>query len=427
MKTDIVAFYLKKTMFNSPEELLRKIHLGEDSSLELKAVRFRGEQITGPSRDKLANELASMANTNDCVIVMGVDDETREVTGIPRERMEAVERYVYEICNDSIEPPVRFLSFRMELPDSTGTSKIVLKIEIPRSLFVHESPGGYFYRQGSSARKIPPEYLERMFQQRSHTRLFRFEEQSVPQSSMNNLRKELWERYTTRSNEQADTVLLKRSLLVKNEKGGTPDASVAGVLFCCEHPESFLPNAFIEAVRYRGTKQDSNYQIDAKKIHGPLDRQIKDSMAFFRKNQTVGAIKQPHRVEKPQFSERAIFEAVVNAVAHRDYSIFGSKIRFFMFDDRLEIYSPGALPNTVTVDSIHLRQATRNELITSLLAETPIEETIGRIGRDFYMEKRGDGVPIIMNESEALSGKKPAYKLIDDSELLLTIYSAETR
>ena len=366
-----------------------------------------------------------MANTNDCVLVLGVDDKTREIIGVPLGRLEAVERYVYEICSDIIAPPVIFRSFRMELPDSTGTSRIVLKIEVSRSLFVHESPGGYFHRQGSSVRKMPPEYLTRLFQQRSQAQLIRFEQQPVPQSSMDNLRKELWERYTTRSNEPADVVLLKRSLLAKKDSGALV-ASVAGILFCCEQPERFLPNAFIEAVRYRGTRQDSNYQIDATKIRGPLGRQIKDSMIFLRKNQTVGATKQPHRVEKPQFNERAIFEAVVNAVAHRDYSIFGSKIRFFMFDDRLEIYSPGALPGTVTVDSMYLRQVTRNELITSLLSETPIAEAIGGVKRNFYMEKRGDGVSIIMDESERHSGKKPVYQLIDDSELLLTIYSAKT-
>ena len=185
-----------------------------------------------------------------------------------------------------------------------------------------------------------------------------------------------------------------------------------------------MPNAFIEAVRYRGKKQDSNYQMDAQKICGPLDRQINQTMALLKRNQMVMAVKKPHRIEKPQFSERAVFEAVVNAVAHRDYSIFGSKIRFFMFDDRLEIYSPGPLPNTVTIESIALRQATRNELITSLLAETPIAETVGDVGRGFYMEKRGDGVPIILNESEKLSGKKPVFRLIDDAELLLTIFSS---
>ena len=410
-------------MFDTPEELLEKIRLGEDTSLELKTVRFKGQRVTEPKRDDLADEIGAIANTYDGVLVLGVDDKTRDIEGIPLDRLEAVERYVYEVCNESIKPPVLFRSFRMQLPDNTGNKQPVLKVDIPRSLFVHESPGGYFHRQGSSKRRMPPDYLARLFQQRSQARLIRFEEQPVPLSSMSDLSEDLWRKYTTRSDEPPEIVLLKRNLLAK-EEGGVVRASVAGVLLCCEHPERFLPNAFIEAVRYRGKKQDSNYQIDAQKICGPLDQQINQTMAFLKRNQTVMAVKRPHRIEKPQFSERAVFEAIVNAVAHRDYSIFGSKIRFFMFDDRLEIYSPGPLPNTVTIDSIALRQATRNELITSLLAETPIAETVGDVGRGYYMEKRGDGVPIILSESAKLSGKKPVYRLIDDSELLLTVFSA---
>ncbi len=410
-------------MFDSTEELLQKIRLGEDTSLELKAVRFKGQRVAEPKRNDLADEIGAIANTHDGVLVLGVDDKTRDIEGIPLERLEAVERYVYEICNESIKPPVLFRSFRMQLPDNTGALLPVLKVDVPRSLFVHESPGGYFHRQGSSKRKMPPDYLARLFQQRSQARLIRFEEQLVPQSGMSDLSEGLWRKYTARSDEPSEVVLLKRNLLAK-EENGVVRASVAGVLLCCEHPERFLPNAFIEAVRYRGEKQDSNYQIDAQKICGPLDQQINQVMAFLKRNQTVMAVKRPHRIEKAQFSERAVFEAAVNAVAHRDYSIFGSKIRFFMFDDRLEIYSPGPLPNTVTVENISLRQATRNELITSLLAETPIAETVGDVGRGFCMEKRGDGVPIILNESKQLSGKKPVYRLIDDAELLLTIFSA---
>ncbi len=410
-------------MFDSPEELLQKIRLGEDTPLELKTVRFRGDRIAGPSRDDLSDEIAAIANTFDGVLLLGVDDKTKEIVGIPIDQLDAVERYVFEICEQSIKPPVIFRTFRIELPDNTGALLPVLKVEIPRSLFVHESMGGYFHRQGSSKRKMPPDYLARLFQQRSQARLIRFEEHPVPQSSMSDLSEELWKKYTARSDEPSEIVLLKRNLLSR-EESGVVRAAVAGILLCCEHPERFLPNAFIDAVRYRGIRQDSNYQTDAQKICGPLDQQIKQAMAFLKRNQTIMATKEPHRVEEPQFSERAVFEAVVNAAAHRDYSVSGSKIRFFMFDDRLEIYSPGALPNTVTIDSIALRQATRNELITSLLAETPVAETVGDVGRGFYMEKRGDGVPIILDESEKLSGKQPTYRLIDDSELLLTIYSA---
>ena len=245
-------------MFDSPDELLQKIRLGEDTSLELKTVRFRGDRVSEPKRDDLADELAAIANTRDGVLVLGVDDKTREIDGIPISNLEATERYVYEICNESIKPPALFQSFRMELPDSAGILRPVLKVDIPRSLFVHESPGGYFHRQGSSKRKMPSEYLARLFQQRSQARLIRFEEQPVPQSGINDLSEALWHRYTTRSNEASEIVLLKRNLLSREESGAIR-ASVAGVLLCCERPDRFLSSAFIEAVRYRGTRQDSNY------------------------------------------------------------------------------------------------------------------------------------------------------------------------
>ena len=410
-------------MTNSPEELLQKIRLGEDTSLELKEIRLRGGSVSSPARHDLADEMAAIGNTYDGAVVLGVDDKTRDVIGIPIDSLDEVERYVFELCNDSVRPPLPFRTFRMQLPDVTGEMRPVLVIEIPRSLSVHESPGGYFFRQGSSKRRMPPEYLARTFQQRSQARLIRFEEQPVPQSSIDDLSEVLCSNYTTRSDESRDVLLEKRGLLSKDDTGAVR-ASVAGMLFCSETPERYLSNAYIEAVRYQGITQDSNYQIDAQRIRGPLYRQIEQAMRFLIRNQSVSATKKPHRIETPQFSERAVFEAIVNAVAHRDYSISTSKIRFFMFDDRLEIYSPGTLPNTLTVDSLVVRQSTRNELITSLLAETPVADIQGRGERDFYMEKRGDGVPIILGESEKLAKRRPEYRLMDDSELLLTIYSA---
>ena len=411
-------------MFDTKEELLDKIRLGEDSLLELIAVVFKGQKIDGPSRSELADELAALANAGGGVLILGVDDASREVLGIPLDKLDAVESLVREVCNDSINPPLTAQIIRMELPDSGGVNTPVLKVDVPQSLFVHKSPHGYFRRLGSSKREMPPDLLARLFQQRSQARLIRFEEQAVPNTSMTDLSQSLWERFTTRSHEPAETVLLKRNLLTKDESGAER-ASVAGVLMCAEFPEKHLSSAYIEAVRYRGIMQDSNYQLDAQRIRGPLDEQIRQAMLFLKRQQTVSATKDTARIEKPQFSERAVFEAVVNAVAHRDYSIPGSKIRFFMFDDRLEIYSPGPLPNTVTVESMPLRQATRNELITSLLAECPVSNTAGNVQRAFYMEKRGDGVPIILRESEALSGRKPEYRLIDDSELLLSIFAAK--
>jgi len=330
---------------------------------------------------------------------------------------------VYEICNDSIKPLVVFRTFRMELPDSAGTLQPVIKVEIPRSLFIHKSPGGYFFRQGSSKREMPTDLLLRLGQQRSQARLIRFEEQAVPDASLADLDETLWRRFLGTSPDNEVATLHKMKILTSDD-AGQERATVAGILMCSRNPEKWLPGAFIQAVRYRGTRQDSNYQIDAQEISGPLDAQVRAALAFVRRNMSVAARKDPARVEVPQYSVRAVFETVVNAVAHRDYSVHGSKIRLFVFDDRLEMYSPGPLPNTVTIESIALRQSTRNELVTTLLAKCPVEDPSGDVGRRFYMEKRGDGVPIIMEESRRLSGRDPVYRLIDDAELLLTIWAA---
>ena len=123
---------------------------------------------------------------------------------------------------------------------------------------------------------------------------------------------------------------------------------------------------------------------------------------------------------------RAVFEAIVNAVVHRDYSKGESKIRLFMFADRLELYSPGALANTVTIDKLPYNQATRNELLARLLSEIIIDIDVGsQVMRGHFLEGRGEGVRIILNESEQLSGKTPLYELINE-ELCLTIFAAES-
>jgi len=195
-------------------------------------------------------------------------------------------------------------------------------------------------------------------------------------------------------------------------------------LMASEQPQEFVINAFVQAVAYRGTERNAAYQSDARNIVGPLDVQIAEACQFVEKNMQVYALKDPARRDIPQYAMQAVFEALVNAVAHRDYSIQGSKVRLHMFVDRLELFSPGAIPNTMTIESLPLRQAARNELLTSLLARCslPFENFPGN--RRFLMDKRGEGVPIILSESEKLSGRLPKYRLIDDSELMLTIFAA---
>lgn len=121
---------------------------------------------------------------------------------------------------------------------------------------------------------------------------------------------------------------------------------------------------------------------------------------------------------------KAIFEVLVNAVVHRDYSKHGSKIRLFMFSDRLEIYSPGALANTLTIDTLIDNQVTQNELLTRLLSEIELGDNI-KVGRQYFLERRGEGVGIIFHESEQLSGKKPIYEMLGE-ESSLTIFAAKS-
>lgn len=123
----------------------------------------------------------------------------------------------------------------------------------------------------------------------------------------------------------------------------------------------------------------------------------------------------------------AVFEALVNAVAHRDYSFWQSKIRLQMYSNRLELYVPGALANGMTPETLAFRQATRNEIIAGLLAKCPVTQDIGMLETPRYalMDRRGEGVGVIMERSTKISEREPVYEMLDEAELRLTIYAAE--
>ena len=100
-----------------------------------------------------------------------------------------------------------------------------------------------------------------------------------------------------------------------------------------------------------------------------------------------------------------------------------SFVRLHLFGDRLELHVPGGLANTLTPDTLHLRQSSRNELIVSLLARCPAPAGLGRSN---LMDRRGDGLPIIRRETRELSGRLPEYTLIDQDQLRLIIPSSDS-
>ena len=411
-------------MFDTTDELLRQIRLGEDSSLELKDLRYQGKKVSEPHRNSMADELAAMANAASGVFVLGVDDILKAIVGIPEDKLDSVETWLRDICNDLIMPPLFCRIRKIPLVADDGSERVVIRIDVPKSLYVHQSPSGYFHRIGSSKRQMTPDVLARLFQQRSQSRIIRFDEQAVITAPPDCLEKSLWEKFKTPLSPADDDEFLRKLKLLTQDEDGRIHPSVSGILMASREPHQFIRNAFIQAVAYRGSERNAAYQTDAQDITGPLDRQIATACSFVERNMQVHAVKTPARQDIPQYSMQAVFEAVVNAVAHRDYSIQGSKIRLHLFADRLEIFSPGTIPNTMTVESLPLRQSARNELLTSLLARCPMPFSHSLGTRSFLMDKRGEGVPIILSESEKLSGQRPVYKLIDDAELMLTIFAA---
>lgn len=138
---------------NENGDLIRGIRLGEDSSLEFKSIVVAGKRVKEPSKRAFADELAAFANSRGGTVVLGVDDKTRRVSGIPLDELDVVEGWVRGICNDSIEPALDADIYKAELEGEDGRVVPIIRIEIPRSLFVHQSPGGYYRRLGNHRRQ----------------------------------------------------------------------------------------------------------------------------------------------------------------------------------------------------------------------------------------------------------------------------------
>ena len=211
--------------------------------------------------------------------------------------------------------------------------------------------------------------------------------------------------------------------LLAPDEADVDRATVAGVLLCTDSPQEWLPQAMIVATLYRG-KDRASGQLDAQEIEGPLPAQVADAVKFVVRNMRVSARKTPAREDVPQYSKTAVFEAVVNAVVHRDYSMSSRRIRLSIFKNRLEIDSPGQLPNGMTIDGMDSSQATRNEVLASVFGRIPVGSVPGSDHRRYMMERRGDGVSIILKATRETAGIEPEYRLINESNLILAIPAA---
>ena len=401
--------------------LWQQVALGEDTDLELQEVEFRGGKVSAPRRDALAEEMAAFGNAGGGWVVLGVTDD-RQPQALDSSRLDALTSLVAEIYTDSIKPPLDYRVFRVPGPEPGNGGALV--VDIPESVTVHRSPGGYWLRRGDRKRQMASAEIRRLSQARGQSDTASTDMQAVRGTGINSLRPELWRLYvSSRADEPAEVALAKLKFM-KDDSHGTLRATVGGVLLAAEDPSEWLPNAWIQAVCYRGDRADASRQVDARDITGPLDRQIREAMRFVVGNRRVAAYKDPARTDVPQFSDRAVFEAVVNAVVHRDYAVSGSRIRLFMFDDRLKLYSPGGLCNSMTTDDLRTSQFTRNELLASRLGQCAVGDVPAAGGRQYFIERRGEGIAVIEDETFALAGQQPIFDVVGERELRVVLPAA---
>ncbi len=229
----------------STTDLLAQIVAGEDSSRELKEVVFHGAKVRDPSRDQLADELAAFANAGGGVVVLGVDDASKEILGIPIDKLDSLEQFVTEVCYGSIDPALDVTTQKLSIPDSLDVPRWVLRVHVARSLSIHRSPGGYMRRVGLSKRKMAQDQLGQLFQQRSHARLIRFDETVVPGTSLSDLEPSLLDRFRTSRTTDDDRMLATKLGMAGDDDFGEVRLTVAGVLMGTLRPDRWLRHAFI--------------------------------------------------------------------------------------------------------------------------------------------------------------------------------------
>lgn len=360
---------------------------------ESSGVEFKRDTV---ENFRLAQEIVAFANFMGGAILLGVDD-TGDISGITRSNLE---EWVMELCRVKIDPPI-IPYFEIVRHVEPGKDVAVLRVlpgpDKPYAR-VHEGRRSYFIRVGSTSREAGREELERMFQESGR---LRYGQKPVPGSTLDEFDFRRLESYFSRVVKQKCPAQedregwgrMLRNLEFAVETEGGSAATVDGLLLFGRNPRRFLPQSGVRAIAYPGT--EPGYAVIADQdligpitpLFGPrkalLEAGLIDQALDFiaRHTQPESRVVRGRRVDKPAYPQAALRETVVNAIAHRDYSVAGAEIQINVFQDRLEVVSPGRLPNSATVEAIKtgFRYA-RNQLLVNVL-------------RDYsYVDARGMGI-----------------------------------
>lgn len=374
-------------------ELRELIELGESSGVELKSDSVRPEQ--------LAREMAALLNLEGGHILLGVEDD-RTITGLNR-LPEKAEEWLMNVARDHVRPAIIPYWEAIEIETGKAVGIVTLPADGPDKPYKAKRGSAWVtvVRVGTTTRDATDAEEERLYQQSGR---LRYDIKPVPGATRErDLDQRRLEDYFQNIRGQDypgaddqdgwERLLLNTDLAV--ERGGRVIPTVGAMLMFGRTPNRYLPQAGVTAVCYSGDEKD--YEAKERTVvRGPvvaLRSQVGDvvetgiierTIEFVRRNTRAEAWLEDgvQRRQRSDYPDGAVREAVVNAIAHRDYTITVTDVELSIYNNRLEVISPGRLPNTVTVDKMRAGyRASRNELVKEVL-------------RDYdYVEATGLGVP----------------------------------
>ncbi len=345
-----------------PQELQQRISQWEDLHTEFK------EWPVHP--DKLAAALVAFANTDGGQLILGVN-ERREIVGVGD--ADRIARDVDNVALNNCEPPVTIVQEVLRPEGQEGPAVVVVNLPKGDMRPYQTRRGVSFVRTSSGRRRASREELLRLFQAveglyYDETPLLRLSTSDLDYEAVAAFLEDTLQEGLMDDRDQ----LLRNWRLLSN---GHP--TIAGMILFGRRPQRHLPFAQINAARFPGT--DSSYDpSDRKDLQGQLFDVVDQAERFLNLHLLT-----PHKIEgfepepRPELPKEALREAIVNAVAHRDYTIKGP-IRLFVFDDRIEIHSPGKPPNSVDRANIRVGvHVVRNPSIYARLADAGLATRAG--------------------------------------------------
>lgn len=348
----------------------------------------------------IAETLAALANANGGLMVLGVT-----VKGVPQAEADpaALTARVQEAAHLADPPLLLPTPHVIELDgggesENTTDSKTVVAVEVPAGLpHIYSVQGLFLTRTAGRNRPLTTPELRRLLLERSDAG---YEAQIVEGASMDDLDEKRIARYLDQvsfaATEDMAQAMIARGCLTQRGDGELLP-TVGGILLFGGNPQQFFRSAEIICVRYTG--KDMGDEFVRQDIGGTLADQIRQAEAFVSSNMRRGMkISGFTREETVEYPMPVVREAIVNAVAHRDYTVRGEGVRILMFSDRMEVYSPGRLPGHVTLENLKDERYSRNESIVAVLSD---------LG---YIERLGYGIDRMITTMQETGLPEPAFE-----------------